>query len=254
LQAPQGSVPTFTDIDRSAARLVVDTALERGGGWLAPAETQALIDAIGIRPTRSEVATSEAEAVGAASRVGYPVVMKVVGPEIVHKSDVGGVLIDLRTAEAVTDAWRDLSSRLGGRMTGALVQELVTGGVELLVGATEDPTFGPVVACAIGGTLAELLNDASFRLHPLTTTDAASMVDELKGARLLRGFRGAPAADEPALRDCLLRVSALLETCPEIVELDINPLRVLPQGVRALDVRVHVERPRARLATRRISY
>jgi acyl-CoA synthetase (NDP forming) len=247
-------VPAFADIDRAAARLAIDSALVRGGGWLTSAETQALLDATRVPTTRSEVAASEAEAVGAASRIGYPVVLKVVGPEIVHKSDVGGVLIDLRTADAVRDAWRDLSRRLGSRMSGALVQEMVTGGVELLVGATEDPTFGPVVACAIGGTLAELLNDASFRLHPLTTTDAASMISELKGARLLRGYRGAPAADEAALRDCVLRVSALLELCPEIVELDINPLRVLPQGVRALDVRVHVERPRARPATRRISY
>ncbi len=180
--------------------------------------------------------------------------LKSIGPEIIHKSDVGGVIVDLRTPDAVGAAWRDLKARLGERMTGALVQEMVGAGVEMLLGATEDPTFGPVVACAMGGTLAELLEDSAFRLHPLSEQDAAAMIDSLRGARLLRGYRGAPPADERALRECLLRLSALLEICPEIRELDINPLRVLPSGARALDVRVRIEAPRPRPTTRRISY
>jgi acyl-CoA synthetase (NDP forming) len=162
--------------------------------------------------------------------------------------------LNLVDARSVRDAWRDLADRLGDRMTGALVQEMVTGGVEMLVGAVEDPTFGPVIACAIGGTLTELIADSQVRLHPLTGTDAQEMIGRLRGAALLRGYRGAPAADEPALRDTLLRVSALVGRCPEILELDINPLLVRPHGVCALDVRVRVERPRMGPPTRRIAY
>ena len=155
---------------------------------------------------------------------------------------------------AVRDAWRDLSTRLGAMMTGALVQEMVTGGVEMLVGAVEDPTFGPLLACATGGTRAELLADSQFRLHPLTEADAVAMVSGLRGAALLRGYRGSPPADEPALRDALLRLSTLVGWCPEIQELDINPLVVLRKGVRALDSRIRVDNPRARAGTRRVSY
>jgi acetyl coenzyme A synthetase (ADP forming)-like protein len=254
LRSPAASAPSFVDFDRHAARAIVDRVLNRGGGWLAPADAQALLSASGIPTVRAAVVTSEADALEAAIRIGYPIALKVVGPDILHKTELGGVLLDLRTPEAVVSAWRDLSTRVGDRMTGALVQEMVSGGIELLVGATEDPTFGPVIACAMGGTLAELLHDASFRLQPLTSADASSMIDELKGARLLRGYRGAPPADEASVRDCLLRVSALLDVCPEILELDINPLRVLTAGVRALDVRIRVERLRPRPPTRRISY
>ena len=139
-------------------------------------------------------------------------------------------------------------------MTGGLVQEMVPGGFEMLVGAVEDPTFGPVLACATGGTLAELLADMQFRLHPLNERDASAMIDGLRGAKLLRGFRGAPPGDERALRETLLRLSALIEMCPEIVELDINPIIVLERGVRAVDARVRVERPKPRPSSRRVSY
>jgi acyl-CoA synthetase (NDP forming) len=254
LQAPAGHVPVFNDIDHATARTVMSHALGRGGGWLTPAESQTLLTAVRIPTAAAEVATSESGAVDAAARIGYPVALKVIGPEIIHKSEVGGVIVDVRTPEAAAAAWRDLKTRLGERMTGALVQAMVGAGVEMLLGITDDPTFGPVVACAMGGTLAELLEDSAFRLHPLTEQDAAAMIDRLKGARLLRGYRGAPRADERALRDCLLRLSALLEICPEIRELDINPLRVLPAGARALDVRVRIEPPRPRPATRRVSY
>jgi acyl-CoA synthetase (NDP forming) len=139
-------------------------------------------------------------------------------------------------------------------MTGAFVQEMVRGGVEMLVGAVEDPTFGPVIACATGGTLAELVADSQFRLHPLGPEDAAEMVTKLRGSALLAGYRGASPADTHAFIDALLRVSALVGLCPEIAELDVNPLAVLPQGVRALDARVRVERPASRPVSRRVTY
>ena len=241
LLKPDGTIPVFDDLDRTAARAVIDAARPRGSGWLTPIEVEMLFAAVGIPTARSETVTSEADAVAAAGRIGYPVVLKALGKDILHKSDVGGVVLDLASEAAVAAAWRGLGQRLGGRMSGGLVQEMVAGGVEMLIGATEDRTFGPVIACATGGTLTELIRDAAFRLHPLTVDDAAEMIDGLKGARLLRGYRGAPPLDEGALRDCLLRLSALLEICPEIRELDVNPVRVLPRGARALDARVRVE-------------
>ena len=253
LRVPEGRVPEFRDLDRPAARSVVDGVLARGGGWLTPAESTALLSAVRVPVAVSDVAETEAAAVALATRIGFPLVIKVTGPDILHKSDVGGVVVGVKDVEAVRDTWRDLAARLGDRMTGVMVQELVTGGVEMLVGATDEATFGLVLACAMGGTLAEVLADSQFRLHPLTERDAASMIDQLRSVRLLRGYRGAPVADESALRDVLLRVSALIDICPEIRELDINPLRVMPQGARALDVRVRVERPAPPPVTRGVS-
>lgn len=245
---------TFDDVDRDGARAIVDRVLQSGGGWLTPDDAQALVSAVRIPTAVSRSATNEDGVVEAADRIGYPVVLKAIGPAILHKTEVGAVRLRLQTAGDVRNAWRDLTRRLGGTMTGGLVQEMVEGGVEMLVGAVEDPTFGPVLACATGGTLAELLADMQFRLHPLNEREAAAMIDGLRGARLLRGHRGAPPANEPALREALLRLSALVELCPEIRELDVNPLVVLEHGVRALDVRVRVERPKSRPASRRIHY
>jgi acyl-CoA synthetase (NDP forming) len=139
-------------------------------------------------------------------------------------------------------------------MTAALVQQMVPGGVELLLGAIVDPTFGPLVGCGTGGMLVDLLRDTVFRMHPLTELDAREMLENLKGVKLLRGYRGQPPADEPAVVDALLRVSALLEICPEIQELDINPLKALDSGARAVDVRVRVSRRHVTAPTRRIAY
>jgi acyl-CoA synthetase (NDP forming) len=260
---PETAPPIFHDVNKDAARATVDRALKNGGGWLPPDDCQALLSAAGIPVASSATVAgpagpagpaSEDAAVEAADRIGYPVVLKAVGPAILHKTEVGGVRIGLENAGEVRQAWRDLAGRLGDAMTGGLVQEMVAGGVEMLVGAIEDPTFGPVLACATGGTLAELLSDMQFRLHPLTERDATAMIDGLRGAKLLRGYRGAAPADEDALRTALLRLSALIDVCPEIVELDVNPLMVLERGVRAVDARIRVERPRPRPSTRRVSY
>ena len=147
-----------------------------------------------------------------------------------------------------------LASRLGSTMTAVLVQQMVSGGVELLAGGVVDPTFGPLLACGSGGVLVDLLDDTAFRLHPLTDLTAAEMVASLKSVRLLRGYRGHPPADEHAAVDTLLRLSALMTICPEIQELDINPLKVLERGAVALDARVRVSRHEVATPTRRISY
>jgi acetyl coenzyme A synthetase (ADP forming)-like protein len=253
-QRPRGTVPHFPDIQSASVRELIEAALARGDGWLTPGEAHALLGRIGIAAASSRLVATEDEAVSAALEMGYPVALKATGAEIVHKTEVGGVMLDVADEAALRDAFRTLKSRVGAAMTGALVQEMVGGGVELLVGAVVDPTFGPLVACGSGGVLVDLLRDTVFRIHPITDADAAEMVDSLKSAALLRGYRGQVAADERAIVDVLLRVSALLELCPEIHELDINPLKVLPRGARAVDVRVRVNRRVVTVPTRRISY
>jgi acyl-CoA synthetase (NDP forming) len=237
---PEGVPVAFADVDHAGARQVVDAVLERGGGWTAPDEAFALIGAAGIATVPGRMAVTEDEAVVAATAFGYPVVLKAAGLRIVHKSELGAVRIGIADDDAVRATWRDLTTTLGDAMSGCLVQPMVSGGVEMLVGAIQDPIFGGVIACASGGVLTELLADRQLRLVPLTDRDVDAMVQGLRGATLLRGYRGQPAMDESALRETVLRLSALAELCPEVVELEINPLRVLPQGAVALDVRARV--------------
>jgi acyl-CoA synthetase (NDP forming) len=212
------------------------------------------VEAAGISTAAVTLAATEDEAVAAAGNIGYPVALKAAGPEILHKTDIGGVILDLGDAGAVRAAFRALASRVGTAMTAAIVQQMVPSGVEMLVGAVTDPTFGPLVACGSGGVLVDLLQDTAFRLHPLTDVDAGDMVNGLRSVPLLRGYRGQAPTDESALVEVLLRVSALLEIGPELQELDINPLKVLTRGARAVDVRARVGRQQAALPSRRIAY
>jgi acyl-CoA synthetase (NDP forming) len=228
------------DIQPPLARLVVQRAIDRGGGWLTAVEANALLAAVGIETPRSTLAGSIDEAVEIAARLGFPVALKAVGPTLLHKTEHKAVRLNLENPLQVRRAAGELMHALGARMDGLLVQRMVTGGVEMMLGAIDDPTFGHVIVCGSGGVLIELLADSACRLHPVTDLDAADMVNELKGVTLLRGFRGAGPADEAAFRDALLRISALIQLCPEIQELDVNPLAVLPDGVCALDARVRV--------------
>jgi acyl-CoA synthetase (NDP forming) len=180
--------------------------------------------------------------------------MKAAGAEIVHKTDVGGIRLNLTSDDDVRRAWRDMKARLGDRMSGALVQRMVKGGVEMLLGVVDDPAFGHVLACATGGTMTEILADRQLRLHPLTDIDAEEMVSGLRGAVLFRGYRGSAPVDDRALIQALLRLSALVDVCPEIRELDINPLVVLTEGTCAIDVRVRIETPSSGPPTRRVTY
>lgn len=246
---PRGTVPAFVDVHADVARCVIE-GIE---GWLDPADVHTVLSACGIPSAATVLAADEDEAVAAASRVGLPVALKAAGPGIVHKTDLGGIALGLASDDEVRRAYRDMRQRLGAAMSGAVVQAMVPGGVEVLVGATYDPGFGPVIACGTGGTLVELFADVVLRLHPLTDVDAAEMVNDMRGAPLLRGYRGAPPVDEAALREVLLRVSALVEACPGILELDINPLKVLPSGACAIDARIRVgQAPLA--SSRRVTY
>ncbi len=244
LARPEGDVKAFEDVDAAAARHAVSEALDRlgpDGGWLEPDHVHAVLGAYGLGQAAGAVAASEEEAVAVANSIKGPVVLKVIAPSALHKSDVGGVELNVSGDAEVRAAF--------GRVTGAvadsegvLVQEYVAGGHEVLIGMTEDPSFGPLVVFGLGGVFVELIGDVAFRIHPLTDRDASEMVAEVKSARLLEGYRGAEAGDVPALHEALLRVSQLIEQVPEIVEMDLNPVKVLPpgDGVRVVDARIRV--------------
>ena len=214
--------------------------LPNEAGWLAPDEAFDLLDAYGVPVADARVVRTREEAALAARRVGYPVAMKIVSETIVHKTDVAGVVLGLRDDAAVTGAYDELASR--PQVSGVLVQAMAPRGVELFVGMTRDPSFGPLVAFGAGGTSVELWGDVVFRVAPLTTTDASEMIESIRARKLLDGFRGAPAADRDAIRDVLLRVSRLAEDEPRIAELDINPLVAFEPGRGALvvDARIRI--------------
>jgi acetyl coenzyme A synthetase (ADP forming)-like protein len=229
LRRPQGLVPEVDGIDGKRAASI---AREAGDRWLSATDARALLESYGVPVVPERAAASVDEAVAAADELGYPVVVKT-GVAGVHKTDVGGVALDLRDDAAV----REASERIGAPL---LVQPLLHGGVELLIGAVEDPVFGPLVALGPGGTLAELIGAASFRLAPLTDADAEELVHTGKVARLLGGFRGAPPADTDAVAELLLRVGRLVDDVPEVVELDLNPVIAGPDGCVAVDARIRV--------------
>ena len=244
-RTPPGTVPRLADIDYEMARVVITTALERGGGWLTPVEANALMASVGIATPRSHLASSADEAVENAVRLGFPVALKAVGPELLHKTEHKAIRLNLQSRLEVRMAATELTRALGSKIEGLLVQQMVSGGAEMMLGAIHDATFGHVIVCGTGGVLIELLADSQCRLYPVTDQDADEMVKRLKGIKLLQGYRGAAVADVAAFRESVLRISALVGICPEIQELDVNPLAALPGGVTALDVRVRVSAARA---------
>ncbi len=240
---PEGETVDFDDVDRATATAVVARAAERlgeGGGWLEPAEADALLDAYGLARARSRQVSSAEEAAVAAEEIAAPVVLKVVSPTALHKSDVGGIELDVSPQDAAA-AYEQVTAAVDDA-TGALVQEFVSGGHEVIIGMTEDPSFGPLIAFGLGGVFVELIGDVAFRIHPVTDVDAAEMVSEVKSARLLDGYRGGEKGDIGALRAALLRVSAMVEDLPEIVEMDLNPVKVLPpgRGLAVVDSRIRI--------------
>jgi acetyl coenzyme A synthetase (ADP forming)-like protein len=253
-QKPLEEPPVLDRVDRQRARQVVEAMLERGGGWSTPQEAVALLTSVGIDTAPSQVVTSSEDAVRGAAAMTYPVALKALGPTLLHKTERRAVRLNVRDDDGVRAAYEDFAERFGADMTAVLIQRMVPPGVEMIVGALQDPLFGPLIACGTGGVLVDLVADTAFRLHPLTTTDAADMVGELRGARLLRGYRGAPPADEAALRDVVLRVSEVVTSVPEIQELDLNPVIILASGACVADVRVRVEPRSALRHGRRVEY
>jgi acyl-CoA synthetase (NDP forming) len=251
---PIAPAPVLEKFDRDEIRRVVESILRRSPGWASPDEAQALLAASGIASAQSRVATTLEEAVAAASQLGFPIVLKALGPTLLHKTERRAVTLNVRDEAGVRSTYADFTTRFGHDMTAVLVQQMVPQGVEMIVGALQDPTFGPLVACGTGGIMVDVLADTAFRLHPLNASDAAEMIDELRGARLLRGYRGSWPADEHALRDVVLRVSELVRVAPEIQELDLNPVIVLPSGACVADVRARVDAVTPPKRGRRVEY
>ncbi|MGH3034406.1 MAG: acetate--CoA ligase family protein, partial [Gaiellaceae bacterium] len=236
LRRPVGSAPALAGIDRNAAQNVIANALANADdGWLEPAEARRLLEAYGIPLVEERLADGAGEAAAAAGELGFPVAVKTSAAGV-HKTERGGVALDLPDEESV----RAAAERIGGAV---VVQPMVQAGIELLAGVAQDPVFGPLVAFGPGGVLAELIGEAGFRLAPLMDIDVEELVREGKTGRLVQGFRGAPPADFRALADLLSRLSRLGEELPEVAELDLNPVIALPHGCLAVDARVRVRRP-----------
>ncbi len=232
----------------SGARQEVAEILRRartaGRKVLDAAEGRAILEAYDVPGPEESLASSPDEAVVAAQRIGFPVALKLASPDILHKTDVGGVLLNVADEAGVREGFQKILDRgraahPEARIVGVQVQKMITGGHEVIVGIKRDPTFGPLVMFGLGVIFVEVLADIRFRLAPLTAADAWEMVREVRAARLLEGLRGAPPADRAALVDAIVRVGRLAAEHPQIAELDINPLLVLPegQGVAAVDIR-----------------
>ena len=246
---PIGQIPSYTDVDLSKAKSICAKALsERGSGWLTTEETHALLAVMKLPLVQGAVATSAEEAVKLACKMGFPVAVKLASRQILHKTEIGAVRLNLADEQAVHDAFEAIRSRLAqdhklDAMDGVLVQPMLSGGVEVMAGMTRDPLFGPLLAFGLGGIHVEILNDVQFMTTPLTDRDATEMVREIKGYRLLQGYRGHPAADVAAIEEVLLRLSRLVEEIPEISELDLNPIFALPpgRGCKIVDARIRVD-------------
>ncbi|HEU4449031.1 MAG TPA: GNAT family N-acetyltransferase [Gaiellaceae bacterium] len=238
LRRPAGSVPPRPEVDAAAAAEIVGSALAGADDvWLPPAEARALLAAYGVPLVPEQVVGTVDEAVVAAVELGLPAVVKTAEAGV-HKTERAGVALDLESEEEV----RAAAERIGPPL---VVQPMIAGGVELLAGVVQDPVFGPLVAFGPGGVLAELIGDAGFRIAPLTDADAEELVLGGKAGRLVRGFRGRPAADADALTSLVHRLAALAEDRHEVAELDLNPVLGLPRGCVAVDARVRLRRPEA---------
>jgi acyl-CoA synthetase (NDP forming) len=243
---PPGLSWGFNDIRPEDAQLVCRDVLDRrGGGWLNPEEVGRVLTAFGLPVAPSSIARSAGEAAALAALFGFPVAAKLTARTLVHKSDVGGVRLNLSSPHSVEAAFTDLMTQATERgltgVDGVLIQPMIAG-TELIVGMVEDPHFGPIIGVGLGGTEVELLGDMHFRLAPLTDRDVQDLFTEMRGFPLLDGYRGRLRADVDALSEVVLRVSRLAEEIPEIVELDLNPVMVLPiqQGCRIVDARIKV--------------
>lgn len=242
LERPVEEPPRF-EFDNAAIKRAIASARADRRTALVESEARAIAQAIGLVVPTTELATNADQAIEISQRFGYPVVFKVASPDILHKSDIGGVKVGISNDTDARDAfdlvtYRALRLMPDAQLWGVNVQEMVPAGKEVILGMTRDPQFGPLLAFGMGGIYVEVLKDVTFRVAPITKSEADAMLGEIRGAPLLRGVRGERPSDLAAVRDALLRLSQLASSFPDIVEMDINPLVVHMRGVVALDVRV----------------
>ncbi|MCS7275730.1 MAG: acetate--CoA ligase family protein [Dehalococcoidia bacterium] len=222
---------------------VFERARAQGRRVLTEVESKQVLAEAGIPVVPARLATTPQEAAAVAREVGFPVVLKIVSPDIVHKTDVGGVRLGLKDAQEVATAFAELveSARRhvpDARIEGVSVQAQARPGVEVIMGMSKDPQFGPVLMFGLGGILVEILKDVSFRIVPIEARDAREMIREIRAFPILQGYRGQPPSDLEALEGMLLRLSKLAEAFPEVEELDLNPVFAYSQGAVAVDARI----------------
>ena len=221
---------------------IVSKALSEGRKKLLEHEAMAILEHFGIPVAPYGFARSEEEAVEIAEKIGYPVVLKIVSPDISHKTDVGGVIVGIRSDNDARNAYRKIMENVrkrapSARIEGVLVQKMAEPGyVEVIVGATRDNTFGPVIMFGLGGIFVEVLKDVSFRVAPLTEEDADSMIREIKSYRILEGYRGMPPRDLEAIKKIIMRTSELMLNLEEVQDLDLNPIMLYEKGRGAVVV------------------
>jgi acyl-CoA synthetase (NDP forming)/L-amino acid N-acyltransferase YncA len=237
---PLGSDPLLSDVDTAGARTVVRHALAQGGGWQPHARIADLLGCYGIPVVDTVTALGARAAATAATRLGFPVVLKAADPNLVHKSDVGGVRLRLVDEEAVVSAYAGIAAALGVAEPPVLVQPMASGQVELVAGIAHDPLFGSLVMTGLGGVHTELFADRAFTLVPMTDQDASRMWRSLRAAPLLTGYRGSPPVDTGAVEDLLLRLGRLADDLPEVAELDLNPILVSASGAMVVDAKLRL--------------
>ena len=213
---------------------------------LLETEAKAVCMEYGIPVTRFKLAKNEAEATKSADEIGYPVVLKIVSLDVIHKSDVGGVIVNLKDAKAVQSAYKQIMNNVkkhkpNARIVGVLVQEMAPQSTEVIVGATKDPQFGPTLMFGLGGIFVEILKDVTFRIAPVTEDEAREMITGVKAYPILRGYRNMPPADIEAIVKILLNSSRLVMEHQEIKELDLNPILVYEKGAKTVDARIILE-------------
>jgi acyl-CoA synthetase (NDP forming) len=225
---------------------IVDEAISEGRTLLTEIESKQLLKQAGIAVIDAKLATSNEEAIAVSRQFGFPVVLKIVSPDIIHKSDAGGVKLGLKTSKQVGKAYDDILTAIRQKypqaiIQGVSVQKMARPGVEVIIGMSKDAQFGPVLMFGLGGIFVEVLKDVSFRIVPLIRRDAREMIKEIKGYPLLQGYRGQEPADVSNLEEWLLKISTFVEQNPEIKELDLNPIFAYSDGAVAVDARVILE-------------
>jgi len=213
---------------------------------LTEIESKELLKAAKIPVVETKLATSKTEAMELAKKMGFPVVMKIVSPDVVHKSDAGGVKLNILNATQVGKAYSEILASVKkhypkAKIVGVTVQKMAKQGIEVIIGMTKDAQFGPVIMFGLGGILVEVLKDVSFRIVPMTKRDAGEMITEIKGFPILKGYRGQDPADVPYLEELIVKVSDFVDKNPEIKELDLNPVFAYKSGALAVDARIILE-------------
>ncbi|MEM0211588.1 MAG: acetate--CoA ligase family protein [Candidatus Methanomethylicia archaeon] len=230
----------------SVAAQIIDNAIKEGRKYLMEHEAKSICSQYGINVTKFRVAKDLDQALEFSREIGYPVVFKIVSPDIIHKSDVGGVIINIKNEEEAKNAYKKIMDNVkkhnpNAKIVGILVQEMAPAGLEVIIGGIKDPQFGHAIMFGLGGIFVEILKDVTFRIVPITREDAEEMIREIRGYPLLKGYRGQPPVDENAIIEALMKTSKLLMDFPKIEQLDLNPIFAYEKGIKVIDARIILE-------------